>query len=135
MENQKNPKVKILRPIFLFATLTGMWTPTEHSPKLIRLYKFYLTCLILSYPLSMIAQFTLLVSMRNFKDFTNIFYLFLTEIIICVKFAVVNLERNKLFEVKSLLLQEPCLPSNEEENKIRKEYDNFNRYFSPSYQI
>lgn len=127
MKNQKTSKIEILGSTFFAAKLTAMWAPSEGSLSLVRRY-FYVSCLMVAYTLNLTAQTALLVSTKNFKDFTDIVYLYLTEIIIISKFIITNVERIKISNLKTLLSTEYCLALNEEEKEIRNQYDNFNRY-------
>lgn len=129
MKNHKLSEVEILGPIFFVAKLTAMWIPTDSSIKIVRWYKFYLLCVIVSYSLDLTGRVMLLIFSKNFKDFADVFYMFLTELIILVKFYITIAERTKIFKLKTLLSDECCLASSEEEQEIRRQYDDFNRYF------
>ena len=123
-------EISVLPECFTMFTFGGTWMPTKWSPNSLKaiIYQFYsLICVSLIYTLTVSEFFGAIFLTENLADFTDISFLLVSTISVCGKVASIMLNRSKVIGLRNMLMENQCVPRNEEEVKILRMFDKIAR--------
>lgn len=115
---------------FKVMSIVGGWNPNFNSfpKKKYDLYSgFSLLVITIFYSFTILETIRLTQALDNFNEFNEIFFLFLTSIMICVKIAFYVIFQNNIVKLGSKLLSSACVPCNGTELLLEKKFVNINK--------
>lgn len=110
-------------------TYFGMWCPKFLSEGTCLIYNsFSIAMTIIVYTFTTSTLLYLFLCNPDLEDFTESLFYVLALLTACVKIAIVFSKRNKIIQLKNMLLEKKCFPQDPVEYNIQNKFDKISRY-------
>lgn len=115
---------------FALLTCCGYWRPTKWSARSLKywLYNIYSASMIcLLYFVTFCTFIDALIS-KDLKTMSEKSSLLISVFGVCLKVTNLFLQRGRIVSIMNILLNENCVPKNEQEKIIQRRNDNYARF-------